>query len=123
MDRLLDKMPTRTRKTVITLVGVFVVLLGLIMVPYPGPGWLVVFMGLTILAREYPWAHRMLEFGRKKYDDWTAWLKRQNRLVQTLVLMITGVVIVLTIWLLNGYGLLNAWFNLGQSWLQSPFIR
>ena len=123
MDRLLDKMPTRTRKTVITLVGVFVVLLGLIMVPYPGPGWLVVFMGLTSLAREYPWAHRMLEFGHKKYDDWTAWLKRQNRLVQTLVLMITGVVIVLTIWLLNGYGLLNVWFNLEQDWLQSPFIR
>ena len=35
--------------------GVTVVIVGLILVPLPGPGWLIVFCGLAILATEFHW--------------------------------------------------------------------
>lgn len=92
------------------------------MIPYPGPGWLVVFMGLAILSQEYPWAKRALHYGHRKYDEWTLWIARQNRFVQSLTFIGTTIVVVVTIWLVNGYGLLNSWFNLQQGWLVSPLF-
>lgn len=35
--------------------------LGLIMVVTPGPGWLVIFLGLTLLAAEFVWARRLMD--------------------------------------------------------------
>jgi uncharacterized protein (TIGR02611 family) len=36
------------------------VLVGLLLVPLPGPGWATVFEGLGILATEFRWADRLL---------------------------------------------------------------
>src|SRR5215211_3887352 len=41
--------------------GFGVVALGLVLVPLPGPGWLVVAVGLTMLALEFDRAERMLD--------------------------------------------------------------
>jgi tellurite resistance protein TerC len=35
--------------------------LGLVMVFTPGPGWLVIFLGLTLLAAEFVWARRLMD--------------------------------------------------------------
>jgi len=35
--------------------------LGLIMVFTPGPGWLVISFGLTLLAAEFVWARRLMD--------------------------------------------------------------
>jgi tellurite resistance protein TerC len=35
--------------------------LGLVMVVTPGPGWLVIFLGLTLLAAEFVWARRLMD--------------------------------------------------------------
>jgi len=35
--------------------------LGLVMVFTPGPGWLVIFFGLTLLAAEFVWARRLMD--------------------------------------------------------------
>ncbi len=35
--------------------------LGAIMLVTPGPGWLVIFFGLTLLAAEFVWARRLME--------------------------------------------------------------
>lgn len=51
-----------------------VLVVGVIAIPYPGPGWLIVFAGLAILATEFDWARRVLRYARGKYDAWTAWL-------------------------------------------------
>ena len=40
----------QARKASIGIAGGVVVLLGLVAIPYPGPGWLIVFAGLAILA-------------------------------------------------------------------------
>lgn len=110
----------RVQKFATGLAGGVVLVVGVICIPYPGPGWLIVFAGLAILAREFPWAARLLAYGRGKYDDWNAWVKRQHWSVKAVTFTLTALVVVATIWLLNGYGLLNSWLNLHQDWVKSP---
>jgi uncharacterized protein (TIGR02611 family) len=43
------------------LAGFTLLVLGLLMVFTPGPGWLVIFLGLTLLAAEFVWARRLME--------------------------------------------------------------
>ncbi|MFZ1249949.1 MAG: TIGR02611 family protein [Candidatus Microsaccharimonas sp.] len=112
-----------TRRVLIGTVGSFVSLVGLILVPYPGPGWLIVFGGLAILATEFEFASRWLEFAKGKYDQWAAWLQSQNIFVRILVLGATGLVIVVTLWLFNAFGIINNFFNLGYDWLKSPLFK
>lgn len=52
-------------------VGVFVVGLavvcgGVILLPLPGPGWLIIFGGMAIWATEFSWAQRVLRWTRRK---------------------------------------------------------
>jgi len=107
----------------IAFIGGFVVLVGLVLIPYPGPGWLIVFGGLAILATEFAWARLLLNKLHADYDNWIAWLKRQNMFVKTIVLALTGAIVLVTIWLLNGYGLMNNWLQLHKDWLISPLFR
>lgn len=112
-----------SKKVGIGIIGGLVVLIGIVMIPYPGPGWLVVFAGLAILATEFAFASRLLGYAKGKYDAWVQWLKRQHWSIQVLVLAATGAVVVVTIWLLNGFGILNAVFGLNQGWLTSPLFK
>jgi uncharacterized protein (TIGR02611 family) len=52
---------SRLYRTVFILVGFTVLLGGIAMLVLPGPGLLVIVVGLTILAVEFAWAERMLE--------------------------------------------------------------
>ncbi|OLT18722.1 TIGR02611 family protein [Pseudonocardia sp. CNS-139] len=113
----------RTYRVVISAIGGIVLVAGIIMIPYPGPGWAVVFIGLAVLATEFAWARRLLRYARSKYDAWTDWLARQTFAVRLLVLAATGLVVLATLYLLNVYYLvadvvgLDAW-----TWLQSPLF-
>ncbi|MEV0615780.1 TIGR02611 family protein [Nonomuraea sp. NPDC050404] len=78
-----------TLKIVIGLLGGLIVAAGLIMVPFPGPGWAVVFVGLGILALEFEKARKVLEFGKDTLRAWTRWYKRQGWIVRIIVLIIT----------------------------------
>ncbi len=109
-----------SKRILIGIIGGIVIVAGLIMVPYPGPGWLVVFAGLAILATEFDRAQRILDHAHDKYDAWQQWLGRQTFYIQSLVWLVTAIVVVMTVWLLNGYGMINDWFKLGQNWVKSP---
>ncbi len=113
----------QAKRTLIGIVGGIVLVAGIIIIPYPGPGWLVVFAGLGILSTEFEWAQRVLHFARGKYDAWQDWLAKQHPAVKALFWLLTAAVVVLTIWLLNGYGLVNGWLHLGQDWVVSPLFR
>jgi uncharacterized protein (TIGR02611 family) len=113
---------SNSKRVLVGLLGWTVLLAGLIMVPYPGPGWIVVLLGLSILAREYVWAKRLHGGIVVRYDAWRAWIRRQPLYIKTIFWALTTVTVVVTIWLLNGYGLMNDWFNLGQDWVQSPIF-
>ena len=118
----MEKLTRHTKKVAIGIIGGIVVVLGLIMVPYPGPGWLVVFAGLAVLATEFDWAQEILDKGREIYDSWQNWIIKQSFIIQALVWLLTAIVVVVTIWLFNGYGLINSWLNLGWGWLNSPIL-
>jgi uncharacterized protein (TIGR02611 family) len=48
------------------------------LLPLPGPGWLVVFVGLTILASEFASAQRLRDDGLDRRGRWTAWRARRR---------------------------------------------
>ncbi|HEY8993019.1 MAG TPA: TIGR02611 family protein [Candidatus Microsaccharimonas sp.] len=110
------------KKVVTAMLGGLVTVVGLILIPYPGPGWLVVFAGLAILATEFQFAAKALSWLKNKYELWQAWLKMQPRIIQILVLAFTGLVILVTAWLLNTFGLIDTFLHLNQSWLHSPVL-
>ncbi|HEY2195799.1 MAG TPA: TIGR02611 family protein [Actinomycetospora sp.] len=107
----------------IGVLGTAVLVLGLIAIPYPGPGWLIVFAGLGILATEFTWAGRLLRFVRRYYDRWVAWVRRQNRVVQALLGLATLAVVLTTLWLLDALWLVARLVGLGHwTWLHSPIM-
>src|SRR3954454_14794625 len=55
-----------TYRVFVLLIGGLVALAGVAMLVLPGPGWLVIILGVAILATEYAWAHRLLE----RVKDW-----------------------------------------------------
>lgn len=112
-----------SKKVIIGIAGGVVTALGLVLVPYPGPGWLIVFAGLAILATEFKFAEDLLNYARERYDLWAAWLKRQNLAVKILVLTATGIVVIITMWLLNFFGLIVNLLGLPFTWLESPLFN
>ena len=50
---------------------------------------LIVFLGLGILATEFAWAERLLDFGRRTLRSWLRWLGRQHLAVRVLVSLAT----------------------------------
>jgi uncharacterized protein (TIGR02611 family) len=47
-------------------VGLAVVAGGVLLLPLPGPGWVVIFGGLAIWATEFVWAQKVLHWARRK---------------------------------------------------------
>lgn len=47
--------------------GLLVVGIGILLLPLPGPGFLVIFLGLGILATEFAWARRLLASAREYF--------------------------------------------------------
>jgi uncharacterized protein (TIGR02611 family) len=102
--------------------GGLVLAVGVILIPYPGPGWLVVFGGLAILASEFTWAQRVLAVLRRFYDAWRRWLKRRHLAVRLVVYAFTLAVVLATLWVLNAFALVGSWFGVHSTWLRSPFF-
>ena len=68
----------RVSRGLVGLVGGAIVIGGLALVPLPGPGWVIVFGGLALLATEFVWADRLEKFARNKVRAWAQWLSRQS---------------------------------------------
>ena len=76
------------------LVGGLVVAFGIVTIPLPGPGWLTVIAGLFLLATEFTWAERVLDFTRRHVARWTAWLNRQPLVVRLAVAALTAAFVI-----------------------------
>jgi uncharacterized protein (TIGR02611 family) len=87
-------------RVIVGSLGLVVVVVGLIMVPFPGPGWLVVFIGLAIWASEFELAQHLLHRARRTLKAWTDWLKPQPWWIQGLVLLVTIAAVAAIFWLL-----------------------
>ena len=77
-------------RVAVGIVGGLVVLAGLATIPLPGPGWLTVIAGLFVLASEFTWAERLLEFTKRHVRRWTEWVGRQAMWVKTLISLATA---------------------------------
>jgi uncharacterized protein (TIGR02611 family) len=109
-----------TYRVVVGIVGLAVLGVGILAIPYPGPGWAIVFIGLAILATEFTWARLALKFTRERYDQVMAWFKRQGLWVQALGVAFTAAVVLGTLWLLGALAWAAGLVGLEQSWLKSP---
>ena len=97
----LRKVPTAdlVYRVVVGVIGVAIVLLGLFLVPLPGPGWLIVFAGLAVLATEFEPADRLYRFVRHQVTSWTHWLARQSLSVRIAAGLLGLVLVVLVLYL------------------------
>jgi uncharacterized protein (TIGR02611 family) len=77
-------------RIVVGIVGGLVVALGLATIPLPGPGWLTVIAGLFVLATEFTWAERLLEFTKKHVRRWSDWVTAQPVWVRLLIAAATA---------------------------------
>jgi uncharacterized protein (TIGR02611 family) len=50
----------------VTVAGFLLILIGMIMLITPGPGWAAIFAGLGVLATEYVWARRALDAAKDR---------------------------------------------------------
>jgi uncharacterized protein (TIGR02611 family) len=87
-------------RIIVGLVGAFVVILGLILVPLPGQGWLVVLLGLVILASEFEFAQRWLHLLKRTLKVWTEWMKVQPWWVNALVALAMFATVVGAFWVI-----------------------
>lgn len=86
-------------RVLVGVVGTLVTAIGIVLIPAPGPGWLVVFLGLAILASEYVWAERLLRYARRQVGRWTDWATRQPLVVRLLLGLATFALVVAVVWL------------------------
>lgn len=119
----IEKTRKQIKRIATGIIGGLVLIIGIIAIPYPGPGWLIVFAGLGILSTEFEWAQKILDKLKSKYDAWEAWLKKQPSWVKAIFWTATCIIVIITVWLLNGYGLINDWLNLNWDWVKSPFFK
>ncbi len=84
----------------VALLGLSVVVIGLILVPLPGPGWLIVFLGFGILASEFHWARRLHAFASVQLRRWNDWILAQSWPVRLACAAATGLFVGLCFWVL-----------------------
>lgn len=97
-------------------VGVFIVGLavvggGVVMLPLPGPGWLVIFGGMAIWATEFVWAQLVLRWTKRKVTEAAQRaldpkVRRRNIILTTIGLVIIGVLLGFYLW---KYGFVMPW--------------
>ena len=111
------------KKIGLAVIGWTVLLIGIVLIPYPGPGWAIVFTGLLILSKQYHWARRLLAFARHRYDAYRHWVSLQPLYIQSLTYIGTAIVVVGTLWLVNAYGIIASFIGIDWEWLSSPLFR
>ncbi|MEV6350671.1 TIGR02611 family protein [Actinoplanes sp. NPDC051851] len=79
--------------------GGLVVIVGIILIPFPGPGWAIVILGLAILAVEFHWARGALAFTKRHVQSWTHWIARQSLPVRAVVGLVGLIFISAVVWL------------------------
>ncbi|MEQ4303062.1 TIGR02611 family protein [Plantactinospora sp. B6F1] len=86
-------------KVFVAVAGAIVVTLGLVLIPLPGPGWLIVIGGLGIWAVEFLWAKRLLGFTRRHVQSWASWVREQSLLVRIVLGSVGLVFVAMVVWL------------------------
>lgn len=73
------------RRLAVAGAGTAIVLIGLVLVPLPGPGWAIVFSGVALLSTEFTWAERLLRAVVRRLAPVRAVLARVPQAVRRVV--------------------------------------
>ncbi|TCJ95032.1 TIGR02611 family protein [Nocardia alba] len=109
-------------RIVVGVVGGLVLLVGIVTIPYPGPGWALVFAGFGILATEFVWAHHTLTWVRGKYRIVMDWYTSRGWFIKVLGAVGTFALVVATLWLLGTLSMVAGWIGVDWPWLHSPLM-
>ncbi|MFE7647779.1 TIGR02611 family protein [Streptomyces phaeoluteigriseus] len=95
----------------IFVVGLAVVVAGIIMLPLPGPGWVVIFGGMAIWATEFVWAQLVLRWTKRKVTEAAQRaldpkVRRRNIILTAIGLVIIAAITVFYVW---KFGLVMPW--------------
>ncbi|MFG2122159.1 TIGR02611 family protein [Streptomyces sp. NPDC048710] len=95
----------------IFVVGLAVVVLGIIMLPLPGPGWVVIFAGMAIWATEFVWAQLVLRWTKRKVTEAAQKaldprVRRRNITLTVIGLVIVGALVGVYLW---KFGIVMPW--------------
>jgi uncharacterized protein (TIGR02611 family) len=82
----------------IGVVGTLVVALGIVLIPFPGPGWAIVILGLAIWSLEFSWAKQLLEFTKRHVKAWTSWIGRQSLGVRAVIGVVGAIFVATIVW-------------------------
>ena len=69
----------QARRVVIFVIGSTVLLIGIVMIVGPGPAFVVIPLGLAILATEFVWARKWLEYAQKQINNLAAQAAKYSR--------------------------------------------
>lgn len=88
-----------TVKVAVAILGGLLVAVGVVLLPLPGPGWVVILAGLAVLALEFHWARRLLRFTRAQLRRWTGMVREGSWVVRVASVGGLLVVVGLAAWL------------------------
>ncbi len=97
------------------LIGLAVVGGGVLLLPLPGPGWVVIFAGMAIWATEFVWAQLVLRWTKRKVTEAAQKaldprVRRRNLILTAVALVIVGTLVGVYLW---KFGLVMPW-NAGR---------
>ena len=61
------------KKTLVTLIGTLILLVGVVFIVLPGPAVLIITLGLALLATEYPFAEKWLRRFQRQLSSSAKW--------------------------------------------------
>jgi uncharacterized protein (TIGR02611 family) len=87
-------------------VGGVVLAAGIAMLALPGPGWATIFVGMMILASEFAWARRSLDWARDraKRTQARAMAPEVRRRNQALAVLVSALLVAGVVWYWQTYG-------------------
>lgn len=93
------------------IIGLAVVVVGIIMLPLPGPGWVVIFGGMAIWATEFVWAQLVLRWTKRKVTEAAQRaldprVRRRNIILTSIGLVIVAVLVGIYVW---KFGIVMPW--------------
>lgn len=85
------------------LVGLAIVGTGIVLLPLPGPGWVVIFAGMAVWATEFVWAQLVLRWTKRKVTEAAQKaldpkVRRRNLTLTVIGLVIIGVLMGYYLW-------------------------
>ncbi|MFH8701139.1 TIGR02611 family protein [Streptomyces chartreusis] len=93
------------------IIGLAIVGAGIVMLPLPGPGWVVIFGGMAVWATEFVWAQLVLRWTKRKVTEAAQKaldpkVRRRNIILTSIGLVIVGVLVGIYLW---KFGIVMPW--------------